>query len=207
MTMQPPELPPLADVVLRMASVFEQLGVSYAIGGAVASSFWGVPRTTQDADCLVAVPAVAYQRLADALNANGFVVELPGGPRAVTVEALLNQVRDDKYMTLACRETRVELFIPVVPLQHAILERAVGRLFFGRDIRVTTAEDLILLKMAFHRQKDLQDIKGILHVQKGQLDIPYVRRWSGQMLEEPAVRELNDLIATYEADGPASPQA
>ena len=33
---------------------------------AVATSFWGVPRTTQDADCLVAVPAIAYQRLAGA---------------------------------------------------------------------------------------------------------------------------------------------
>ena len=142
--MQPPELPPLADVVLRLAGVFAQLGVPYAIGGAVATSFWGVPRTTS-----------------------------------------------------------VELFIPVVPLQHSILKRAVARLFHGHDIRVTTAEDLILLKMAFHRHKDLQDIKGILHVQRGRLDIPYLRHWSGQMLEEPAGRELDELIATYEADGPA----
>ena len=201
-TMQLPDLPPLADVVLRIAGVFEQLGVPYAIGGAVATSFWGIPRTTQDADFLVAVPAIAYQRLADALNAKGFVMERAPGPQPVTVEALLHQVRDDKYMTLACRATSVELFIPVVPLQHAILKRAVGRLFHGHDIRVTTAEDLILLKMAFHRHKDLQDIKGILHVQRGRLDIPYLRHWSGQMLEEPAGRELDELIATYEADRP-----
>lgn len=177
--MQPPDLPPLADVVLRLADVFEQLGVPYAIGGAVATSFWGVPRTTQDADCLVAVPAVAYQRLADALNAAGFVIDQSPAPHAVTVEALLQQVREDKYMTLACRATSVELFIPVVPLQHSILKRAVERPFHGHAIRVTTAEDLILLKMAFHRQKDLLDIKGILHVQKGRLDVPYLRQWSG----------------------------
>jgi hypothetical protein len=201
--MQPPDLPPLADVVLRLADVFAQLGVPYAIGGAVATSFWGVPRTTQDADCLVAVPAVAYQRLADALNAAGFVLDQSPAPQAVTVEALLQQVRDDKYMTLACRATRVELFIPVVPLQHSLLKRAVERPFHGRVIRVTTAEDLVLLKMAFHRQKDLLDIKGILHVQKGRLDIPYLRHWSGQMLEETVVRELDELIATYEVDRPA----
>ena len=86
---------------------------------AVATSFWGVPRTTQDADCLVAVPAIAYQRLADALNATGFVMERSPDPQHVTVEALLQQVREDKYMTLACRATSVEMFIPVVPLQHA----------------------------------------------------------------------------------------
>ena len=199
--MQPHDLPALVDVVLRLADTFEELAIPYAIGGAVATSFWGVPRTTQDADCLIAVPAVAYQRLSDALNARGFAIEQPSGPQPVTVVALLEQVRRDKYMTLSCRATSVELFVPVVPLQQSILNRAVGRLFHGRIIQVTTAEDLILLKMAFHRQKDLQDIRGILHVQKGHLDIAYVRRWSNDMLEPPAARELEELIATYDAEG------
>ncbi len=59
---------------------------------------------------------------------------------------------------------------------------------------------MILLKMAFHRQKDLLDIKGILHIQKGLLDLAYLRQWSVEMLEPPAARELDELIATYEAD-------
>ena len=202
--MQHHELPALADVVLRLSDVFEKLAIPYAIGGAVATSFWGVPRTTQDADCLVAVPSVAYQRLADALNADGFEIEQPSGPQPVTVAALLEQVRRDRFMMLSCRATNVELFVPVVPLQESILKRAVGRLFHGRTIRITTAEDLILLKMAFHRQKDIQDIKGILHIQRGHLDMPYVRKWSGEMLEPTAIQELEDLIATYEADRPAA---
>lgn len=202
--MQPHELPALADVVLRLADVCEQLAIPYAIGGAVATSFWGVPRTTQDADCLVAVPSVAYQRLADALNANGFEIEQPTGPQPVTVVALLEQVRRDAFMTLSCRATSAELFVPVVPLQESALKRAVGRLFHGRTIRITTAEDLILLKMAFHRQKDLQDIKGILHIQKGHLDMTYLRKWSVEMLEPTAIQELDDLIATYGAGRPAA---
>lgn len=200
--MQPDDLPALADVVLRLADVCEHLAVPYAIGGAVATSFWGVPRTTQDADCLIAVPAVAYQRLADALDARGFTIERPSGLQPVTVVALLEQVRHDKYMRLSCRATGVELFVPVVPLQQSILKRAVGRPFHGRTIRVTTAEDLVLLKMAFHRQKDLQDIKGILHVQRGRLDLPYLRHWSGEMLEPAALQELEELIATYAAPDP-----
>ena len=200
--MQPTDLPALADVVLRLGSLFEHLGVPYAIGGAVAVSLGGVPRTTQDADCLVAVPAVAYQRLADALNTQGFVIDGSPAAQPVTVEALLQQVRDDQYMTLVCRATSVELFVPIVPLQHSILKRAVGRSFHGHTIRVTTPEDLILLKMAFHRHKDLQDIKGILHIQKGHLDLSYLRHWSARMLEASSARELDELIATYEADRP-----
>jgi hypothetical protein len=56
--------------------------------------------------------------------------------------------------------------------------------------------------MAFHRQKDLQDIKGILHVQQGQLDLSYLRHWSGEMLEPAAADELENLIATYAVSGP-----
>ena len=205
--MEQHDLPALADVVLRVADVCQELAVPYAIGGAAAVSFWGVPRTTQDADCLVAVPAVTYQRLADALNARGFQVEQSSGPQAVTVIALLEQVRRDKFMTLSCRATTVELFVPVVPLQQSILERAVAKMFHGQTIKVTTAEDLILLKMAFHRQKDLQDIKGILHVQQGHLDVPYLRHWSAEMLEPAAVRELDELIATYEAGDLPEPPA
>ena len=52
-------------------------------------------------------------------------------------------------------------------------------------------------------RNDPLDIRGILHVQKGRIDIPYLRHWSGQMLKEPAVGELDELIATYEADRPA----
>lgn len=87
--MSPDDLPTLADVVLRLVDVCERVAVPYAIGGAVATSFWCVPRTTQDADCLVAVPAVGYQRLADALNASGFEIDQASGPRPVTVVARL----------------------------------------------------------------------------------------------------------------------
>jgi hypothetical protein len=60
--------------------------------------------------------------------------------------------------------------------------------------------------MAFHRQKDIQDIKGILHVQRGQLDMPYVRHWSVEMLESAALGELDDLIETYAADPSVDPR-
>jgi hypothetical protein len=60
--MESHDLPALTDVVLRLADVCAARAVPHALGGAVATSFWGVPRTTQDADCLVAVPAVAASR-------------------------------------------------------------------------------------------------------------------------------------------------
>ena len=67
-------------------------------------------------------------------------------------------------------------------------------------MKITTAEDLILLKMAFHRQKDLADVRGVLRVQRGRLDREYLRSWAGQMLEDEVQQELESLIAEYAGD-------
>src|SRR5260370_13331706 len=46
------ELEPLS-VLRQVVEVFEKLGLAYAIGGSWASSFYGEPRTTYDADLSV----------------------------------------------------------------------------------------------------------------------------------------------------------
>lgn len=73
--------------------------------------------------------------------------------------------------------------------------------FAGRTIRVTTASDLILLKMAFHRQKDLMAVKGILHVQRGRLDVDYVRQSAARMLEASVAAEFEVLLGENGGDG------
>lgn len=201
--MPPPEHPTLADVVVLLAAVFDRLRIPYAFGGALATSFSGIPRTTQDADCLVAVPALGYQQLADALAADGFLVDEAHGTRPVTVVEFRRQIADRGFMSLVHGTTTVELFVPLVPLQHAILERAQVFPFADRTIRVTTAEDLILLEMAFHRQKDIMDVKGILHVQRGRLDVGYVRQSAARMLEVSVAAEFEVLLGEYGGDGSA----
>ena len=67
----------------------------------------------------------------------------------------------------------------------------------AREVPITTAEDLILLKMAFHRDKDLRDVRGILAIQSGKLDLAYLRDWAGKMLTEEHRAELERWLATY----------
>jgi len=85
----------------------------------------------------------------------------------------------------------------VVPLQGEILRRAVLMPFENQQIPVTTAEDLVLLKLVFHREKDLHDVRGILWVQRHELDLDYMRHWSARTLEDEAQRELESLIEQY----------
>ena len=40
------------EITLKVTSVLEKLGVSYVIGGSLASALYGMVRTTQDVDII-----------------------------------------------------------------------------------------------------------------------------------------------------------
>jgi hypothetical protein len=188
----------LVELVADLADALDRIHVRFALGGALAASYWGVVRTTQDVDCLAAVSALKYQELADALQALGYHQRAAAG-RLVepVVSRMREQAADRKLIEFFCESVCVELFLPVVPLQEEVLRRAVMAPLGRRDVPITTAEDMILLKLAFHRAKDLQDVRGILWVQRGQLDLDYLRHWSARSHEEKVQIELEQLIEQY----------
>ncbi len=199
-------MPNLIDVVVSLGEVFDRLQLNFAIGGALANNYWGIVRATEDVDCLVSLPAIKYQLFADELNGIGCTLLDPSGQNvAITVPRLLDQVAHRKLIEcnypLADAPVRVELFVPAVPLQDEILRRAVPIQVRNREIRITTAEDLILLKLVFHRIKDLQDVRGILWVQRGRLDLEHLKYWSLRTHEKSVQIEMEQLIAEYSREG------
>lgn len=188
-------MPNLLEVVSNLTECFDRLKLRYAVGGAIANGFWGIVRTTKDVDCLVAIPAISYQLLADDLNSRGFT-QLDEDRRQVevTVSRMRAQATGDNLIECYVSGVRVELFVPAVPLQEQILRRAVSLPIGDREARMTTAEDLILLKLAFHRPKDIHDVRGILWVQRGKLDYDYLNEWSAKALDEAAQSELRQLV-------------
>lgn len=193
----------LLRLIVGLTDVFERLGLRYAFGGALANNYWGIVRTTQDVDCLVLIPAMQYQRLADELAGMGCVFrdEL-GKDEPVTVVGMRRQEQQRKLIELWQGDARAELFVPFLPLQHEILRRAVRLPFENCTINVTTAEDLVLLKMVFHRPKDLIDVRGILWTRRENLDLNYLRTWSARMLQDDVAAELDQLVRDYQA-GPS----
>jgi hypothetical protein len=195
-------MPSLIDVVVALGEAFDRLQLRFAVGGALANNYWGILRATEDVDCLISLPAIKYQSFADELNALGCTL-LDQSDRGVpiTVPQLLEQVGKRKliecYYPLPDGPVRVELFVPAVPLQEEILRRAVRIPLGDRGVSITTAEDLILLKLAFHRTKDLQDVRGILWVQRGRLDLDYLRQWSARTHERAVQNELDQMISEY----------
>jgi predicted nucleotidyltransferase len=191
-------MPSLIELVEKLADAFERLQLRYAIGGALAASYWGTPRATEDIDCLIALPALKYQMLADELGGIGLALrDSEGTFSPITVARMREQAESDKLIECFFDSIRVELFLPAVALQEEILRRAVMVPINDREYPVTTAEDLILLKIAFHRPKDLMDVRSILWVQRGRLDLNYMRNWSLRSHDAESQQELEQLIARY----------
>ncbi len=189
----------LIGLIDCLADILERLRLRHAFGGALANNYWGIVRATQDVDCLVLIPTLAWQQLADELAANQLVLRDDAGrEQPVTVALMRAQADKRKLVELWNHGIRAEIFLPVLPLQDEILRRAVPMPFQERFIPITTAEDLVLLKMAFHREKDLIDVRGILWVRRGQLDIAYMRHWSGLMFQDDVQAEFEELLREYQ---------
>lgn len=194
----------LIPLVLALADLFDRLKLSHAFGGALANNYWGVVRATQDIDVLVLLPALQYQDAATAFADAGFSMRSPEGQSApVDVPRMRHEVQDRRLFALYDRGgIKVEVFVPFLPLQDMILRRAIRLPFEGRPIPVTTAEDLVLLKMAFHRDKDLRDVRGILATQREKLDKAYLHLWAGRMLEDRSSEELRKWLEDYGQQAP-----
>ena len=187
--------PELGQACEQLVQILAGSGIPYAVGGAVAMAFGGYLRGTHDLDVLVLIPALRYQEIADALNAAGFVMRDENDrPATVEVPPMLRASREMGHFRIWWANTRVELFPPRVPLQDAVLQRRVQVDLDGLSVWVTTAEDLILLKMIFHRPKDIEDVRRLLAANRGSLDVAYIESWIPRTLEVPVGGELRRML-------------
>lgn len=181
----------LHEAVSRVARVLEGLQAPYAIGGAVAMAFAGRIRGTRDVDVLAAVPALRAQDFAEALAREGFTLGA-GGP--IDARLLSEAARKDGLFRVWLDDISVDFFTPRVPLQDSILKRRRRQELPGLALWLTTPEDLILLKMVFHRPKDLEDVLHLLAANAGALDLDYLREWAPKTLQPSVDAEFREML-------------
>ena len=164
-------------VALRVAEALEKCGLRYLVGGSLASSVSGEPRSTLDIDLMVA--------LTDADVAE-FVAAL-GDEFYADVDALRGAIEDKSSANLIHYETstKVDMFIMGgSPIDEEQMDRR--QLIWvatepDRHLYVYTPEDIILQKLRWFRMGDevsdrrRRDILGIVMVQGERLDRRYLR--------------------------------
>lgn len=164
------------DVALSVIDVLDRLGIVATVGGSIASSFAGEPRSTVDIDIAAAIEESQVPAIVRALGDRFYADE----------EALRRAARDRSSANVIHRETamKVDLFVAGgTPLDRQQLERrrhlALGD---GRTLPVHPPEDILLQTLRGYdlgnRVSDRQwrDIRAIVRVQGSRLDVEYLRR-------------------------------
>lgn len=182
-------------VTLRVAAALESLGIEYLVGGSIASSVHGHPRTTQDVDV---VARIAGRHVAD------FVAALQGD-FYVDADMINDAIRRRSSFNIIYLETMLKVDIFVFagdPLGQEEMRRRVAITLRGTDVWFASAEDIVLQKLDWFRKGDgiserqWRDVLGVLDVQGARFDQTYARTWAKQLgLDTLLEKALAEAIA------------
>ena len=171
------------EVTLKVTAVLEQLGVPYLIGGSLASTLYGMVRTTQDSDIVAEMRPEHIPAFVTALQDEFYIDD----------EMIVSAIRRNSSFNIIHRETifKVDLFIPRPrPFLQSQLNRAQRQTFtFANTIsaKFASPEDTVLAKLEWYRlgsetsDRQWRDILGVLKTRAGQLDLDYLRKWAAEI--------------------------
>lgn len=184
------------EVTLKVTGVFEKLGVPYLISGSLASTLYGMVRSTQDSDLIAEMRLEHLQPFVSALQDEFYVDD----------QMIAEAVQRNASFNIIHRETmfKVDVFIPRPrPFLQSQLARAQRQTFtFESDVsaKFASAEDTILSKLEWYRlggevsERQWRDILGILKTRSGELDLAYMQKWARELeVEDSLKRALNEV--------------
>ncbi len=158
----------LDEQIVAIERAFVAAEIPHAFGGAQALAYYGDVRATHDIDVNVFVPSSQAPRVLAVLGALGAATSNPG---------LLTLIARDEQVRVYWEGTPVDLFFAYDALHLSSLERRRRVDFFGDPIHILSPEDLITYKATFNRDRDWQDIAGMIYASPESLELDYVRRW------------------------------
>ncbi|HAE58080.1 MAG TPA: hypothetical protein DCG54_00860 [Anaerolineae bacterium] len=177
------------EVTLKVTGIFERLGVPYLIGGSLASTLYGMVRTTQDSDIVAEMRIEHLQPFVSALQ-NEFYVDDEMIAEAIQQNSSFNIIHRESFF-------KVDVFIPRPrPYLQSQLARAQKQTFtFETEVsaKFASPEDTVLSKLEWYRlggevsDRQWRDILGVLKTRAGELDLAYLRQWAKEL-------KVNDLL-------------
>lgn len=189
--------------IIPVVEALEQLGVTAYIGGSVASSAHGIPRSTIDADIIANLRTENVQPLVNMLK-NSYYID---------ADLIRNAIlRHSEFSVLHLQTMfKIDVFIQQIRAfdqqvmrrieQQPLDEHENTRLFY-----LESPEDVILTKLEWYdmgcglSDQQWYDILGVLKVQGDTLDLAYLRYWAKELgVTEQLVRALDDAGLTPEA--------
>ena len=175
--------PNIRDALFPVIGILDTLAVPYYIGGSVASSRLGVPRSTLDVDLVAELRADQVASFIQQLGEDYYISE----------DAMREAIQRRSSFNIIHQPTmiKVDLFIRKdrpydIEAQHRATSSTDAN-DPSRAISWASPEDVVLAKLEWYRMggesSDRQwgDILGVLKVQASTLDLGYLHRWAADL--------------------------
>jgi hypothetical protein len=179
-----------------VCTLLDSLNITYSVGGSIASSLSGEPRSSVDIAIVVLLESTHADSLSNALEPQ-FYFHRPALERAIARKGSANVIHRESSI-------KIDLFVADgSPIDEDTLRRRMDVVVGHPPARiyVHTPEDVMLQKLRWYRMGDevsdrqWRDVLGIVRVQGARLDRKYLTAGAQKL----AVEDLLDR-ALREAD-------
>lgn len=164
-----------AELLSDLASALKAVAAQWYVFGAQAALVWGRPRLTTDVDVTVKC-SIPTDDLVRTLGRHGFSLRL---------DATDGFIRSTRVVPLEHPASGLALDVVLAGpgLEDLFIERAVAVDVAGTAVPFISPEDLIVTKLLAGREKDIEDVRGVLLERGPTLDVTQIRT-TLRMLED-----------------------
>jgi uncharacterized protein (DUF1330 family) len=157
------------ETVKAAIRALNSAGAEYVIVGGLVAIFYGRPRTTTDVDIIIDFDRTDPRKLGDSLKKESF---------DATLAEIQKALAEGSHFTVF--DTQSPYRLDVQGVYKGLDEASFGRrrkgVLFGELAWIESPEDLIIAKLVYGSQQDLEDDLAILIRQKSRLDVDYLDR-------------------------------
>jgi len=167
------------DLLRHLVLALEELEITYAIAGSVASMAYGEPRTTRDIDVLADVRRENLEALKGKFPEPEFFLDEIAARQAI-------EERRPFQILGVLSGFKIDVFLPSSELDRRVLEdrrrmAAVGDL----EAAFSPPEELIVHKMLYYQEgasdKHLRDIAAMLEISGESIDRRRIEEWAAAL--------------------------
>jgi len=165
------------EIFLEVIDILNNSNIPYMITGALAVSYYGMPRLTHDLDIIIQIDSGDVDKIFILFSSEFYISK-------VSIEEAIEHRSTFNIIHL---KTSIKVDFWMIGQDEYEIKKFSRRSkenIFNRAIYLITPEDLLISKLDWYKMTDVDkhyiDCIGIYKIQKEKLDINYIKTWTAR---------------------------